>query len=110
MSEDGSDPLNLFPDPIEPAQPASRSPSPSPTPQPRRGNSTKHAIQFIGDLPVAREDALRTFTQLESNCYQNKSIGKNTEMMESMTCECIFKSGKVLQLETLPSMSTQYSP
>jgi histone-lysine N-methyltransferase SETD2 len=61
--------------------------------QRKRTGSPKDPIQVIGDLPVAREAAMKSFVELEENYYQNKSIGKNQEMMESMTCECIMRKG-----------------
>ncbi|KAJ7730702.1 histone methyltransferase [Mycena maculata] len=75
-----------------------RSPSRSPTPAlPIRKPSaaTKKKVgpprQLIGDLPVARDDALATFNELAENNYQNKSIGLSREAMEGMTCECTYK-------------------
>ncbi|KAH8831290.1 histone-lysine N-methyltransferase [Flagelloscypha sp. PMI_526] len=86
--EAGTSVLDLFAK-DEPRESQSRSLSPAKSSR----KTSKHTVQLIGDLPVAREDALKSFTQLERNVYQNKSIGKNQEMMESMTCECIFRHG-----------------
>ncbi|KAJ3976629.1 hypothetical protein EV361DRAFT_789902 [Lentinula raphanica] len=47
-------------------------------------------VQYIGHLPVAREDALKTFTQISDNCYQYKNLGRVRELEESMTCDCTF--------------------
>ncbi|KAF7373580.1 Histone methyltransferase [Mycena sanguinolenta] len=50
-------------------------------------------LQLIGDLPVARTDALDTFNEIQDNNYQNKSIGRSREAMEGMSCECIYRRG-----------------
>jgi hypothetical protein len=50
-------------------------------------------IQLIGDLPIAREEALSTFSQIRDNNYQNKSLGRSREMLESMTCDCTYEHG-----------------
>jgi hypothetical protein len=49
--------------------------------------------QLIGDLPVAREEALASFTEIRDNNYQNKSLGRSRELLESMTCECTYDPG-----------------
>ncbi|KAJ3535908.1 hypothetical protein NMY22_g6272 [Coprinellus aureogranulatus] len=82
---------------------SSKKPSPSPqaattpatTPVPgsnaRKANAPQ--VQLIGNLPVARQDALSTFNEIPVNNYQNKSIGKSKEMFESMTCDCVYEHG-----------------
>jgi hypothetical protein len=49
--------------------------------------------QLIGDLPVAREEALASFSEIQDNNYQNKSLGRSRELLESMTCECTYEHG-----------------
>ncbi|KAF7324844.1 Histone methyltransferase [Mycena kentingensis (nom. inval.)] len=49
-------------------------------------------VQLIGDLPIARDAALATFTELGANNYQNKSLGRSREALEGMSCECAFTS------------------
>jgi len=49
--------------------------------------------QLIGDLPVAREEALASFSEIQDNNYQNKSLGRSRELLESMTCECTYEPG-----------------
>ncbi|CAA7262089.1 unnamed protein product [Cyclocybe aegerita] len=50
-------------------------------------------VQLIGDLPVAREAALKEFTEISDNNYQYKSLGRSREVFESMTCDCSYKHG-----------------
>ncbi|KAJ3904103.1 histone-lysine N-methyltransferase [Lentinula edodes] len=57
----------------------------------RKQSAAGVAIQFIGHLPVAREDALKTFTEIPNNCYQYKTLGRVRELEESMTCDCTFE-------------------
>ena len=49
------------------------------------------AIQFISDLPVARESALGTFNEIFDNNYQFKSLGRSREILESMSCDCTYE-------------------
>ncbi|KAJ2934753.1 hypothetical protein H1R20_g2333, partial [Candolleomyces eurysporus] len=72
---------------------ASKKSSPSPTPAANSRKPTKSAPQLIGHLPIAREEALKTFTEIQFNNYQNKSLGKSKEMFESMTCDCVYEHG-----------------
>jgi histone-lysine N-methyltransferase SETD2 len=51
------------------------------------------APQLIGDLPVAREDALRSFNEIPDNNYQYKTLGRSRELLESMTCDCTYEHG-----------------
>ncbi|KAJ7353320.1 histone methyltransferase [Mycena albidolilacea] len=77
----------------------SRSQSVTPPPLSTRASSTaakkksKPPLQLIGDLPIARTDALATFNEIQDNNYQNKSIGRSREAMEGMSCECIYRRG-----------------
>ncbi|KAJ3515007.1 hypothetical protein NLJ89_g2034 [Agrocybe chaxingu] len=50
-------------------------------------------VQLIGDLPVAREAALKEFTEILDNNYQYKSLGRSREVFESMSCDCNYKHG-----------------
>ncbi|KAF6750904.1 histone-lysine N-methyltransferase [Ephemerocybe angulata] len=83
--------------PLQASSSSSKKPSPSPaaTPLPSTKPSKPPAPgpQLIGDLPIAREDALDTFNEITYNNYQNKSIGKSKEMFESMTCDCVYEHG-----------------
>ncbi|KAJ7270698.1 hypothetical protein B0H12DRAFT_1307104 [Mycena haematopus] len=78
---------------------SSRAQSATPPPLPTRTSSAAAKkkpvppLQLIGDLPVARTDALDTFNEIQSNNYQNKSIGLSREAMEGMSCECIYRRG-----------------
>ncbi|KAG5644281.1 hypothetical protein DXG03_008766 [Asterophora parasitica] len=68
----------------------SSTPPPIPTPTTGSKKSQASAVQLIGDLPIAREDALATFNEIEQNNYQFKSLGRSREALESMTCDCTF--------------------
>lgn len=49
--------------------------------------------QLIGDLPIATEEALRTFIPLPGNHYQYSTLGRTRETLESMTCDCQYEHG-----------------
>ncbi|KAH9476999.1 Histone-lysine N-methyltransferase, H3 lysine-36 specific [Psilocybe cubensis] len=86
---------------------ASRSPSPLPsttdaaspksvspplTAPPKSGKKAPAApIQLIGDLPIAREEAVRTFNEIFDNNYQYKTLGRSREALESMICDCTYE-------------------
>lgn len=74
----------------------------SPSPTPATANSrkpTNAAPQLIGHLPIAREEALKAFTEIQDNNYQTKALGRSKEMFESMTCDCAYEHGKSLFLQ-----------
>ncbi|KAJ7756278.1 histone methyltransferase [Mycena metata] len=83
------------------ASSSSRSSTPSFTPPPElerapsKGTRKKAQVvrQLIGDLPIARADALETFNEIPLNNYQNKSIGLSQETAESGACECRYRKG-----------------
>lgn len=60
----------------------------------KKGSSVP--VQLIGDLPVAREEALRSFSEIPDNNYQYKSLGLSREILESMTCDCTYEHGSSL--------------
>ncbi|KAG6816190.1 hypothetical protein H0H87_007859 [Tephrocybe sp. NHM501043] len=68
----------------------SSTPPPSETPVTMSKKSQTPPVQLIGDLPIARDAALATFTEIETNNYQYKTLGRSREALESMTCDCIF--------------------
>ncbi|KAJ7456920.1 hypothetical protein FB451DRAFT_1341958 [Mycena latifolia] len=76
----------------------SRSPTPPPITPLTPANTTKKksspSAQLIGDLPVARDEALDTFNEIPENNYQNKGIGRSREATEDMRCECTFEQGE----------------
>lgn len=49
--------------------------------------------QLIGDLPLAREAAMKTFVELADNAYQYNTLGRSREAMEGMMCDCEFSPG-----------------
>ncbi|KXN83993.1 Histone-lysine N-methyltransferase, H3 lysine-36 specific [Leucoagaricus sp. SymC.cos] len=51
------------------------------------------APQLIGDLPVARQEALKSFDEIPDNNYQYKTLGRSRELLESMTCDCTYEHG-----------------
>ncbi|KAK7045470.1 histone methyltransferase set2 [Paramarasmius palmivorus] len=73
---------------------ASGSSSKRPSPPAGASSSSRKAVasapQLIGHLPVAREEALASFTEMPDNWYQYKSLGRSRELLESMTCDCVF--------------------
>ncbi|KAG7087687.1 hypothetical protein E1B28_013634 [Marasmius oreades] len=83
---------------LDESLPNSASCSKMSTPPPSTAASTSKkaspsAPQLIGDLPIARDEALGTFVEMSNNWYQYKSLGRSRELMESMTCECQFSHG-----------------
>lgn len=65
---------------------------PRETPKPKK-KGEKAPVQLIDHLPVAREEAMHEFTEMQDNWYQYKSLGKSREIQESMTCDCVFNPG-----------------
>ncbi|KAF7297264.1 Histone methyltransferase [Mycena indigotica] len=83
----------------------SKTTSRSTTPPPAsasRGSKRKVAlpVQLIADLPIARDDALDTFTEIQANTYQNKSLGRSREALEGMSCECAYSQAYTLGTPT----------
>ncbi|KAJ8075139.1 histone methyltransferase set2 [Marasmius tenuissimus] len=72
---------------------SSKTSTPPPTAASTSRKSQKAPPQLIGHLPIARDEALGTFTEMPDNWYQYKSLGRSRELMESMTCECQFIPG-----------------
>lgn len=75
-----------------------RSPAASPLPSTPSGPATpsvrpKSGPQLIGELPLAREAAMRTFVELPANAYQYGTLGRSREAMEGMICDCEFSPG-----------------
>jgi hypothetical protein len=66
---------------------SSTSPKPESTP-PAQRKPLKKGPQLIENLPVAREEAMRTFIEIQENQYQYSTLGRSREALESMTCEC----------------------
>ena len=51
-------------------------------------------VQLIGDLPVARQEALASFNEIVENSNQHKTLGRSREALESMTCDCVYEYGQ----------------
>ena len=51
-------------------------------------------VQLIGDLPVARQEALASFNEIVENSNQHKTLGRSREALESMTCDCVYEPGQ----------------
>lgn len=66
---------------------SSTSPKPESTP-PAQRKPLKKGRQLIDNLPIAREEAMRTFIEIRENQYQYSTLGRSREALESMTCEC----------------------
>jgi hypothetical protein len=69
------------------ASSSSTSPKPESTP-PAQRKPLRKGPQLIGNLPAAREEAMKTFIQIQENQYQYSTLGRSREALESMTCEC----------------------
>ncbi|KAF8626036.1 hypothetical protein AX15_005126 [Amanita polypyramis BW_CC] len=50
-------------------------------------------VQLIGNLPVARDEALKIFSEISENNYQYRTLGRCKELLESMTCDCTYEHG-----------------
>jgi hypothetical protein len=83
---------------------SSTSPSTSPKPEstpPAQRKPLKKGPQLIAHLPIAREEAMRTFVEIQENHYQYSTLGRSREALESMTCECPPNgSGESLHIST----------
>lgn len=84
--------------PTEPPTATDGTPSKSSTPSlPAAPKTSRKAaspvVQLIGDLPIAREEAVRTFNEIYDNNYQYKTLGRSREVLESMTCDCTYEHG-----------------
>ncbi|XP_006455768.1 hypothetical protein AGABI2DRAFT_76781 [Agaricus bisporus var. bisporus H97] len=91
---------NLTPTPTPPpesaldAESTNGTTSKSSTPPPKQPKKhVPHVLQLISDLPVAREEALKSFNEIPDNNYQYKTLGRSRELMESMTCDCSYEHG-----------------
>lgn len=72
---------------------SSKSPTPPITTQYKTPRKAAAPIQLIGDLPIARQEALASFHEIHDNNYQFKSLGRSREILESMTCDCTYEHG-----------------
>lgn len=83
--------------PLSDAAGPSRSPTPIPTPAPTKkgakGKKPPRPVQLIGDLPVALEEACKTFEVLKQSRYQSKKLGLSQELLEGSQCDCNFDEG-----------------
>lgn len=92
----------LSPSPTPPPSTTTGTPSmastPPPTPSAAPAVNSKSAkgssVQLIGDLPIARDEALATFNEILENNYQYKTLGRSREAFESMTCDCTYEHGQ----------------
>jgi len=100
---------HLSPTPTPPPLTASASGSTSmastpPSDLPSMANNSKKIrappAQLIGNLPVARQEALASFNEIIENNYQYKTLGRSREALESMTCDCIYEDGQFFSSAT----------
>ncbi|KAL0952486.1 hypothetical protein HGRIS_006750 [Hohenbuehelia grisea] len=96
---------NMPPPPSASTSTPSGSHEPSPSPaienvSPTKASSSskskkakKPEPQLIGHLPIARDAAMATFTEIPANHYQYGTLGRSREALESMTCECTYDHG-----------------
>jgi len=100
LAETSHEKMELSPTSVSATITTNGTKSETPTPPPSlqaafsSGNSKKFAIQFIGDLPVSRDEALKTFSEISENNYQYKTLGRCKELSESMTCDCTYEHGE----------------
>ncbi|KAK0200857.1 hypothetical protein DFS33DRAFT_1265721 [Desarmillaria ectypa] len=73
---------------------SSKMSTPPPSSTPKSKKPPPSAPQLIGHLPVARDEALSSFTEMADNWYQYKSLGRSRELLESMTCDCTYEHGE----------------
>jgi len=85
-SPKAEDPLPIKSEPSLSTSPPT-SPKLESTP-PAQKKPLKKGRQLIGHLPIAREEAMKTFIQIQENQYQYSTLGRSREALESMTCEC----------------------
>lgn len=70
---------------------------------------------LIGDLPVAKDEALSTFEVLPDSTYQFASLGKAHGLDEGAACDCHFVPGMSTSLsrgtlDGAPTSSREYHP
>lgn len=86
---------------------ASESPSqkdsPSPPLQPvpmsnsrKQSSNGNNSVQLISHLPIARDEATKTYKEIDDNWYQYKTLGRTRELLESMICDCSFDPGECI--------------
>ncbi|KAI0298466.1 hypothetical protein B0F90DRAFT_1818675 [Multifurca ochricompacta] len=85
---------------------ASASPKPESTP-PALTRPLKKGPQLIGNLPIAIEEAMKTFVEIQENYYQYSTLGRSREALESMTCECPPDGSKEICVEDCINRLTQ---
>ncbi|KAG7447390.1 SET domain-containing protein [Guyanagaster necrorhizus] len=73
---------------------SSKMSTPPPSLTPKSKKPLPSAPQLIGHLPVARTEALSSFTEMADNWYQYKSLGRSRELLESMICDCTYEPGE----------------
>ncbi|SJL11215.1 related to Histone-lysine N-methyltransferase, H3 lysine-36 specific [Armillaria ostoyae] len=73
---------------------SSKMSTPPPSSTPKSKKPPPSAPQLIGHLPVARDEALSSFTEMADNWYQYKSLGRSRELLESMNCDCTYEHGE----------------
>ncbi|OAV87654.1 hypothetical protein PTTG_08628 [Puccinia triticina 1-1 BBBD Race 1] len=89
--------------PVTPADPPTGLPPPAikgttTAPKPRRSKGKEKRavpddVQLITELPQANAEALKTFTQIHQNWYQNKSLGTTKQLEDAMICDCSWSAG-----------------
>lgn len=50
-------------------------------------------VQLIDHLPQVNSEALRTFSPITQNWYQNKSLGTTKQLEDAMICDCSWAPG-----------------
>ena len=75
--------------------PLQSTPAATPAPSTKSKGKPKAPVQLIGHLPVATEDAMKTFVEIAENHYQYGTLGRSREAGESMTCDCQYEHGQL---------------
>lgn len=48
----------------------------------------KRTRMLFSHLPSVKEEALRTFTEMQGSIYQDEELGESSQQVDVMSCEC----------------------
>src|SRR5271167_1664400 len=48
----------------------------------------KQTRMLFSHLPSVKEEALRTFTEIQGSIYQDEELGESSQQVDVMSCEC----------------------
>ena len=49
---------------------------------------SKRTRMLFSDLPSVKEEALRTFGEIQGSIYQDEDLGESSQQVDVMSCEC----------------------